>query len=100
EERVIYSKFSNERVENFQIRTDIVKNEQGKKIVRKIPLDSEAVTHVQNIFDLYQTLQKNNQNKNIIFNVCEKEADCVKFEYVEGENVEETLRKLLLQGRV
>lgn len=100
EERVIYSKFSNERVENFQIRTDIIKNEQGKKIVRKIPLDSEAVTHVQNIFDLYQTLQKNNQNKDIIFNVCEKEADCVRFEYVEGENVEETLRKLLLQGRV
>lgn len=55
-ERTIYSKYSNERAENFRIRTDIATDESGEKKVYKYALTREAEAHVGHIGEAYQRL--------------------------------------------
>lgn len=52
--RTIFSKYSNERQRRFQIRTDIVQNEQGDRTVRKYALKEEGKEHLLHIVDMYQ----------------------------------------------
>lgn len=55
-ERTIYVKYSNERAENFRIRTDIVTDESGEKKVYKYALTKAAEPHIRHIGEIYQTL--------------------------------------------
>ena len=41
----IYSKYSNDRVDEFKIRTDIAIDRAGRKIIRKVPLTEAAKEH-------------------------------------------------------
>lgn len=98
EKRVIYSKFSNERVEEFRIRTDIVKETDGNLLVEKYPMHKKAKKHIHKINNMYHVLQDNVKELPVQFNVCTEEKDKVVFEYVEGENLENEIKKLYLNG--
>lgn len=55
-ERTIYAKYSNERAENFRIRTDIVTDVSGEKKVYKYALTKAAEPHIRHIGEAYQML--------------------------------------------
>lgn len=99
EDKVIYSKYSNERIEKFQIRTDIIKEIQGKKLVKKYPMHTKAEKHISNIYDLYIEFQSRYKNKPFAFNVCETQGKAVSFEYIQGDNLEKQLKNLIAQGK-
>lgn len=99
EERVIYSKFSNERVEEFRIRTDIIKKSDGTLSVEKYPMHEKAKEHINKIQHMYQLLQNNAKNIPVQFNVCEQKGNHVAFEYVEGQNLENEIKQLYLNGK-
>ena len=98
EESVIYSKYSNERNEAFRIRTDIVEDAQGRRVVRKYPMHKNAEKHIDKIYDMYCQLEKENHNPSIQYNVCRKAENAVEFEYIEGQNLGQILHDLILSG--
>ena len=98
-EQVIYSKFSNERREEYRIRTDIVEDENGRKFVRKFPMSQKAKKHINRIYDMYFVLKNNTQQLPVRFNVCHKKEDFMEFEYIQGENLEKILNRYLSEGK-
>ena len=98
EDRVIYSKFSNERVEEFRIRTDIIKKLDGTLLVKKYSMHEKAKPHIDKIQQMYHILQNNVKNLPVQFNGCVKGGENVAFEYVEGDNLEDEIKQLYLKG--
>ena len=48
-EKLIYTKYSNQRNAGFAIRTDIYQREDGRRIVRKYADTDEAKAHIDHI---------------------------------------------------
>ncbi len=97
-EQVIYSKFSNERTEEFRIRTDIIKNLYGQLFVKKYPMHKKAGKHINKIADMYTRLKRNTEKLPVKFNVCVKENNDISFEYINGESLDKVLNVLLSKG--
>lgn len=55
EDKVIYSKFENERSAEFRIRTDLLKTDNEHITLRKYPMNKKAVQHVLDIETLKNT---------------------------------------------
>lgn len=98
---VIFSKFSNERAEAFQIRTDILIDSQGKRIVRKSALCEAARAHISKIYDWYVKLQPGYENAELSVNRCSLSEDgsYVDLEYLEGTTFQDYLDTLYEEGR-
>ncbi len=82
----IYSKYSNDRVDEFKIRTDIAIDRAGRKVIRKFPLTEAAREHVFGIRDAYLGLQEKFRGGDLEINDCqisEKEG-CAIFSFVNG----------------
>lgn len=92
---IIYSKYSNERSEKFKIRTYIVEDLEGKKLVYKLPLTQEAHTHINNIDTYCGLLSEAYRGSNVCINKCCKKGNGLEFEYIEGNTLEEELDKVL-----
>lgn len=97
-EKVLYSKFSMERDEKFQIRTDIIKKADGERVVRKYPLTKTAEKHMANMLENYHRLQEQTAEKDISFCPAEKCGDAVEFTWVKGEVLQHKLQRMLEQG--
>ena len=52
-EKIIFTKYSNERAKQFAIRTDILESEAGKRKVRKQACFAEGKNHIKNIASWY-----------------------------------------------
>lgn len=85
--RIVYTKFSNERAEEFNIRTDIVVDRENKKSVIKTGIGNKANEHVKNMKRWYDKLNEAYSNSGIKMCRCYDEKAGVKFEYAEGKNV-------------
>lgn len=48
---VVFAKYSNDRADEFAICTEILKNENGEKSIRKRPVEKEGIHHVQGIYE-------------------------------------------------
>ncbi|MCR8745454.1 hypothetical protein [Romboutsia lituseburensis] len=97
---IIYSKYTNERNLNFQIRTSIIKNKDGTKTVEKVALNKISILHLENIYKNYKILNKKYCfNEQIKVNKCKINKNKLEFEYIEGISLNEILDKLLLDGR-
>lgn len=104
--KLIFSKFSNERAKKFNIRTDILEDEQGKRYVRKYPDTVESEQHVASIYHSFQQLTELYCKTTIRVNRCERIAETtttgklggLEFEYLTGPTLEEILDRLLLNG--
>ncbi len=82
----IYSKYSNDRVDEFKIRTDIAIDRTGRKIIRKFPLTEAAREHVYGIRDAYAGLYEKYKGSALEINDCQidDELGCAVFSFVNG----------------
>lgn len=95
----IYARYSNDRAEEYRIRTEICCNTEGKRIVRKYPLGKKAADHVSGIVSSGEQLSAKFQGSGLEMNRCcyRKEAGCAELEYVDGVTLEELLDRCLKQ---
>lgn len=96
--KTIYSKFSNERVEKFSIRTDICEDENGTRSVRKFPVTSEGRDHVENMLRWYLEIGKKADESKLCMTKCQKRDEAVEFEFVQGNTLEERLDQYLAEN--
>lgn len=96
-----YSKYSNERAEEFMIRTDIVKEDGHKDfLVVKTPLSEKAVRHCEEISHIYEKLSERYEGSGLQINECRKmENGSLSFEYIEGVCLEELLDQCIRQKK-
>lgn len=99
-EKIIFSKYANERADRFALRTDIVEQGNGNFVVRKKTLGQEAIGHVENIYTLGEALNAQYANSRFTFNRCMKIGDSLELEYIKSETLAERADKLLYAGRV
>lgn len=96
-EKLIYSKYSNERSSRFSLRTDIME-QNGVRTVRKTPLGKEGEEHVASLKKWGEELGKIFENSPFVCNRCTLDGKSAVLEYVSGETLEEHLDSLLQQG--
>ncbi len=91
--KIIYTKFSNERAPEFAVKTDIVKYEDGSKGVRKSPADKKADLFVRQLPVRYEKIKKLFENTKIVPCSCvwDNEEECAEFEFVNGISLEKQL---------
>ncbi len=82
----IYSKYSNDRVDEFKIRTDIAIDRAGRKVIRKFPLTEAAKEHVFGIRDAYVGLCEKFKGGDLEVNDCQlnEKLGCAMFSFVNG----------------
>lgn len=98
-----YVKYSNDRQEDFRIKTvqKSVKTETGvKKIIEKHPLSPKAWEHIEKVESAYRKLEERYRDGALKINRCELQWDesgapYVSLEYVEGISLEEMLDECL-----
>lgn len=91
---ILYTKFSNERSRSFRIRTEIWE-EEGRLTVKKMPEDPKASGHIRHIYESGQRLSADLMGTGLEVNRCEPEGEGLRFEYLEGETLEEILDRYL-----
>ena len=90
--KIIYSKFSNERREEFQIRTDIVMDDSvNERKVYKSAIYEGGKKHLLHISDAYKKLSETYIQKNIVF--CESNLvdNMLESPYIAGETLQQML---------
>lgn len=97
-EKLIYTKYSNERSARFAIRTDIYEDEQGRRCVRKYADTETARPHIEHIQTVYEQMQTQFRGSRFVPNKAELHPEYIEFEYVEGETLEKQLDAYLAAG--
>lgn len=95
--RIIFSKYSNDRADMFKIRTDILEEENGNRVVCKSPLKKDAEEHIRNLYRNYIALKEKYKDTELSINHCSLEGNTAVLEYVSGKTLEEYLDELLRQ---
>lgn len=94
-----YVRYSNDRSREFQIKTEICRDDAGKISVRKLPACEEAGDHIRNIAAAYENLKEKYKGGALSVNRCRLEDDgenpCVYLEYVNGTNLSDLLDRCL-----
>ena len=90
--KIVYSKYSNERVKKFQIRTMIECDETGNMKVAKSPCTEEAILHVKDMYTNFERLKSYIGDK-ILINNCEYDSEnhTAYFEYLQGNTLEKRM---------
>lgn len=94
-----YSKYSNERDGKFRIRTDILENADGSRIVRKKAAGAQAQDHIASIYQKYRKLQADLAESPLSVNRCEYRDGEIYLEWLQGETLESELDALLQEGQ-
>ena len=87
-----YVKYSNDRAEEYGLRTDIVDTPKGK-VVRKIPLNEQAKEHIRNMKRSCELLKERYQGSGLAVNDCRllEDEGYAEFPYEKGVTLEELL---------
>lgn len=94
----IYSKYSNDRAPEYEVRTDIIEATNGK-VVRKVPLTGEAKEHVRQMETAYVQLQKRYEGSDLRINPCVyHEEGYAEFPFEKGITLEELLDGCLAEN--
>jgi SAM-dependent methyltransferase len=82
----IYSKYSNDRADEFKIRTDICLDIAGRKQIRKYPLNDASRDHIFALRDAYYGLTERYHGGDLEINDCQidEQDGCAIFSYVNG----------------
>ncbi|MDO4321356.1 MAG: glycosyltransferase family 2 protein [Lachnospiraceae bacterium] len=99
-EKIIFTKYSNERAREFCIRTDICETEDGERFVRKKACYPEGEAHVARLGEWYRRLEEVYRGTPISMNRIIAEEDGISFEYLKGKTLEEQLDTMLSCGDV
>lgn len=93
-ERILYTKYSNERAAAFAIRTDIIEVD-GHRQVRKKACYGEGTPHIRNIYEASRKLQQHYASRGLSINKCRQAENGVYLEYLKGQTLQEKLDGLL-----
>ena len=99
-EKIIYSKYANERANRFALRTDIVQQENGTFVVRKKAFGQAGKVHVDNIYTVGAALNDQYEDSRFVFNKCKKIEEGVELEFVKSETLAAQADKLLYYGKI
>lgn len=97
-EKVLFSKFSNERAAQFQIRTDIVEKANKERCVVKYPLTAEAKEHVKRLQKTYKNLTAECRDENIRFCPVNWNGRGAEAPFEKGKTLQEILHQKLETG--
>lgn len=101
---VIYTKFSNDRVSKWAIRTSIVREAPGCVHVEKLPDTEVACKHLLNTKQAYDQLSQRYEGTKIDINKCTVIGDDIKnglsFEFCSGKTLETLLDECLMRADV
>lgn len=89
---VKYARYSNDRAAQYAIRTEILRDSEGRVFVRKYPLTPEAYDHIRNMAVAYEQLSERYEGSGLNVNVCElveAETPYVEFEFIQGRTLSE-----------
>ena len=95
----IYVKYSNERSENFAIRTEIYEDPEGKRKVYKVADCPEGEIHLKNIQEACKKLEAVYQDTPIRLNQCMPAEKGIELEYITGRTLENVLDEMLKEKR-
>lgn len=93
-----YAKYSNDRAQQYAVRTDIYEEPDGARFVKKVPLSEKAAAHVDGILAAHDKLEQKYAGSRFAINRCEKAPDGVFLEYLPGQTLEELLDERLDAG--
>lgn len=93
---IIYAKYSNDRAQQYALRTEIVETSSGK-VIRKIPSSKEAQEHIARMERSYQLLLGRYEGSGLKINPCRLAEDksYVEFPFEKGRTLEELLDECL-----
>lgn len=103
-EKIIFTKYSNERAREFCIRTDICLRKDGSRIVKKSACYPEGKRHIRQMHDWYEQLEAIYRGSGITMNrpvepgAAAGLQESVAFEYLTGQTLEEQLDRRLGSG--
>ena len=91
-----YVKYSNDRAEEYALRTDIVDTPKGR-VVRKIPLNEQAKEHIQGMNHSCRLLKERYAGSGLSINDCtlSEDGSYAEFPYEQGITLEELLDRCL-----
>ncbi|MBP7348072.1 MAG: class I SAM-dependent methyltransferase [Butyrivibrio sp.] len=94
---VAYCKYSNDRADEFKVRTDISTDKAGRKVIRKYPLTEAAKEHIVNIRDAYLALVERFKGGDLEINDCQiaEGTSVATFSYVNGVPLSALMDKCL-----
>ena len=95
---VEYARYSNDRAACYQIRTQIERGADGKRLVRKSPLTAEAVGHVQEMLTSYQDLGQRYAGSGLLLNPCSLQGKDACFDFESGVPLTRILDECLGRG--
>lgn len=88
----LYAKFSNDRKAEYAICTTIAEDEVGVRYVEKHADMPQAQTHIAQLESNHRSLQEKYAGSGLLINACAvTRQDGVRFEYLSGKTLEETL---------
>lgn len=97
-DKIIFSKYSNDRGVNFKIRTDICLDFKGNKYVKKHPLTEESKEHINHILKVHDKLQEK-YGEIININECSiNTAGDIMFPYICGQTLNEKMNLMCKNG--
>ena len=86
-EKLIYSKFSNERSSQYAIETSIIKDDERKWVVKK-PMYAEGKKHFENIKKAYDGLKEMFPDDELAIQPYIDQDEGMRFPYIEGNDME------------
>lgn len=89
--KVIFSKYSNDRNDNYKIHTDILEDEQGKRYVQKTGASEGGKKHIRHMYETALQLQEMYKVSPFAVNQCRLQDEILELEYVDGKSMEELL---------
>lgn len=92
---VIFSKYSNDRNEHYKIRTDVLKDEKGRRYAVKTAISEQSKKHIENMYKICTEMKKQFENTMFFPNEGVLVGDSLELEYVEGKSLESVLNDLL-----
>lgn len=94
-----YSKYSNDRDGQYELRTDIVETVAGK-VVRKIPMTEEAAAHIRKMEQTYQALCERYEGSGLRINPCSyhEEEGYAEFPFEQGTTLETLMDQCIAGG--
>lgn len=97
--KIIYTKYANERSRRFSVRTDILEEKDGIRLISKKACYPEGEDHVEHIFQSCGKLKQELAGSGLFVNKCEKTAVGIELEFVQGQTLQEILDGMLRTKR-
>lgn len=98
DDKIIYTKFSNDRSDDFSIKTSLLIDESKKVIVEKKGLSERGKDHISKLVQIEKKLTEIYKDSKIEIQKVVETNDNAELEYVEGTSLSYALKEMLKKG--